>query len=250
MCFHTSLAADVPALEARFKASMPAAITLAPAFHINAYSFPAYPIITHQQPDQFRAIRWGLIPHWVKSKADADRLRVQTINARSETIYEKPSYRQAAKRAQRCIIPVTGFFEWHTDASNPKKQKYPFYLSTDQPITSIAGLWDEWPDSETGEVYTTFSLLTTDANPLLAAVHNEKKRMPCVLTPDAERAWLHDDLTERDALELLATTYPAEHMHSYSITKRITSRTEDTNVPEVLTPFGYPELAGKKELIA
>ncbi|WP_375446523.1 SOS response-associated peptidase [uncultured Fibrella sp.] len=247
MCFHTSLAADIPALEARFNATMPASSGFTPAYHINAYSFPGYPILTHQQPAQFQSIRWGLIPHWVKSKADADKLRAQTINARSETIYEKPSYRQAAKRAQRCIIPVTGFFEWYTDAG---KQKYPFYLTTDQPITSIAGLWDEWADPETGEVLTTFSLLTTDANSLLAAVHNEKKRMPCVLTPDAERTWLHDDLTERDVLHLLSTTYPAQQMHSQSISKRITSRTEDTNVPDVLRPVTYPELTEKKELFA
>jgi putative SOS response-associated peptidase YedK len=246
MCYHTSLLADIPALEARFDATMPASVGFTPAYHINAYAFPRYPILTHQQPGQFQAIRWGLVPHWVKSKADADKLRAQTINARSETIYEKPAYRQAAKRAQRCIIPVTGFFEWHTDG----KQKYPFYLSTDQPITSIAGLWDEWPDPDTGEVVTTFSLLTTDANSLLAAVHNEKKRMPCVLTPEAERSWLYDELTERDALALLTTTYPAQHMHSQSISKRITSRTEDSNVPEVLAPFTYPELTGKTELVA
>jgi putative SOS response-associated peptidase YedK len=246
MCYHTSLAADAPALEARFDAVVPPSAGFTPAYHINAYAFPPYPILTHQEPGQFKAIRWGLIPHWVKSKADADKLRAQTINARSETIYEKPAYRQAAKRAQRCIIPVTGFFEWHTDG----KQKYPFYLSTDQPITSIAGLWDEWADPDTGEVLTTFSLLTTDANPLLAAVHNEKKRMPCVLTPEAEKSWLHDDLNEKDALHLLTTQYPAQRMHSYSISKRITSRTEDSNVPEVLTPFTYPELAGKTELAA
>lgn len=246
MCYHTSLVADAPALEARFKAVVPPTVGFTPAYHINAYAFPPYPILTHQEPGQFKAIRWGLIPHWVKSKADADKLRAQTINARSETMYEKPAYRQAAKRAQRCIIPVTGFFEWHTDG----RKKYPFYLSTDQPIASIAGLWDEWPDPETGEVVTTFSLLTTDANRLLAAVHNEKKRMPCVLTPEAEHAWLHDDLTERDALALLATTYPANQMHSYSISKRITSRTDDSNVPEVLSPFSYPELTGKTELVA
>ena len=246
MCYHTSLVTDVPALETRFAATVPPQVPIAPAYHINAYAFPRYPILTHQQPAQFRAIRWGLIPHWVKSRADADKLRAQTINARSETIYEKPSFRAAAGRAQRCVIPATGFFEWHTDG----KQKYPFYLTTDQPIVGIAGLWDEWPDPDTGEVLTTFTLLTTDANPLLAAVHNAKKRMPCLLTPDAERAWLHDDLTERDALHLLAAPYPAEQMRSRSVSKRITSRTEDTNVPDVLAPVTYPELADKPNLLA
>ena len=246
MCTHTSLVTDVPALEAHFGASVPPALNFAPSYHINAYAFPRYPILTHQQPGQFQHLRWGLVPHWVKSKADADKLRAQTINARSETIFEKPSYRQAASRAQRCIIPVTGFFEWHTSGN----RKYPFYLTTNQPISSIAGLWDEWPDPETGEIHTTFSLLTTAANPLLAAVHNEKKRMPCLLTPDAEHAWLHEDLTEQDALHLLSTTYPDAQMHSHPVSKRLSSRTEDTNVPDVLAPITYPELSNVPGLVA
>ncbi|CCH02768.1 protein of unknown function DUF159 [Fibrella aestuarina BUZ 2] len=247
MCYHTSLAVDQAALETRYNATLPADVHSEPQYHINAYTFPRYPILTHQQPSQFQGIRWGLIPHWVKSKPDADKLRAQTINARSETIYEKPSFRQAAQRGQRCLIPVTGFFEWYTEG----KEKYPFYLSaTDQPIASIAGLWDEWADPDTGEVLTTFSLLTTDANPLLAAIHNTKKRQPCLLTHDHEQAWLHENLTEAEALKLLADAYPAGHMHSHAISKRITSRTDDSNVPDVLAPATYLALAGKSALFA
>ena len=125
----------------------------------------------------------------------------------------------------------------------------PFYIaSSDQKITSIAGLWDEWTDPETGEVTPTYTLLTTEANPLLAAVHNTKKRMPCVLTTEAERAWLHENLSESDALSLLAQPYPASRMHSYSISKRITSRTESTDAPEVLTRVDYPELSKNTQL--
>lgn len=246
MCYHTSLAVDGAELEARFSATMPPNLHTGPQYHVNAYAFPRYPIITRQQPDQFQGIRWGLIPHWVKSKTDADKLRAQTINARSETIYEKPSYRQAAGRGQRCLIPVTGFFEWHTDGRNAGKQKYPFYINTtDQPIASIAGLWDDWADPETGEVLTTFSLLTTDANPLLAAIHNTKKRQPCLLTRDQEQAWLHEDLTEKEAIQLLHEVYPAGQMQGYTISKLITSRTEDSNVPAILVPATYPELTGQ-----
>ena len=103
---------------------------------------------------------------------------------------------------------------------------------------------------DTGELTLTYTLLTTEANPLLAAVHNTKKRMPCVLTPEAEHAWLHDDLSQVQALALLAQQYPADQMHSYSISKRITSRTEPTDVPEVLLPTNYPELSNNPQLFS
>lgn len=247
MCYHTSLVTDAPTLEKRFNATLSDGGSFRPTYHTSAFGFPPWPILTHQEPGRFQAIRWGLIPHWVRSADDADQIRAKTINARAETIFEKPSFRAAAQKSQRCLIPMTGFYEWHTAGS----KKYPFYIaSTSQPIFSVAGLWDEWPDPETGELTATYTLLTTDANPLLAAVHNTKKRMPCVLTPEAEQAWLHNNLDEQETLELLTTPYPADQMHSHSISKRITSRTESNDVPEVLAPFDYPELANKTSLFA
>ncbi len=239
MCYHKSLSVSVPELEARYEASLPAGASFQPVYHANAYQFPAWPVVTRQEPGKLQLINWGLIPRWVKTRADAAEIRQKTPNARSETIYEKPSYRQAAQAGKRCLIPVTGFYEWHTVGS----KKFPFYINTsDQKITSVAGLWDEWPDPDTGELIPTYTLLTTDANPLLAAIHNTKKRMPCLLTTEAEQAWLHGDLSETDAIKLLANAYPADRMHSYSISKRITSRTEPSDVPEVMTPAEYPEL--------
>ena len=247
MCYHKSLNVAAPELEARYNAAMPDAARFQPVYHANAYNFPAWPIVTRQEPGKLQLIHWGLIPRWAKTAGAAADIRTKTINARSETIYEKPSYRTAAQKGRRCLIPVTGFYEWHTVGS----KKFPFYINaTDRKITSIAGLWDEWPDPETGELIPTYTLLTTDANPLLAAIHNTKKRMPCVLTSDAERAWLHDELTEADALALLTAPYPADRMHSYSISKLITSRTDPSDVPEVMAPATYPELSKNPQLFA
>ncbi len=247
MCFHKSLNIKASELEARYEAALPPSADFKPVYHANAYNFPAWPIVTRQEPGKLQLIHWGLIPHWAKTEQDATDIRTRTINARSETIYEKPSFRSAAQAGKRCLIPVTGFFEWHTDHS----KKFPFYISTtDQKITSIAGLWDEWANPETGELVTTYTLLTTEANPLLAAIHNTKKRMPCVLTPEAEHAWLHENLSEADALALLAQPYPASRMHSYSISKRITSRTESTDAPEVLTRVDYLELSKNTQLFS
>ncbi len=247
MCYHKSLAVSAPELEVRYEATLPPTARFQPVYHANAYSLPAWPIVTRAEPGRLQLLPWGLVPRWVKTPADADQIRTHTINARAETIYEKPSFRTAAQNGQRCLIPVTGFFEWHTE----KSKKYPFYISpADQKIASIAGLYDEWADPDTGELRQTYTLLTTDANPLLAAIHNSKKRMPCLLTPDAEQAWLHEDLTKQQALDLLTDAYPARNMHSYSIGKRITSRSEPTDVAAVLDPVSYPELATHSELFA
>ena len=247
MCFHKSLNVKASELEDRYQAALPPSADFQPIYHANAYSFPAWPIITRQEPGKLQLIHWGLIPRWTRNQDGADDIRTKTINARSETIYEKPSFRSAAQAGKRCLIPVTGYFEWYTAGS----KKFPFYISpSDQKIGSIAGLWDEWPDPETGELIPTYTLLTTEANPLLAAIHNTKKRMPCLLTPDDEHAWLHDDLNQADALALLARQYPANQMHSYSIGKRITSRTEPSDVPDVLTRVDYPELTSNTQLFS
>ena len=252
MCFHKALVATVSELETRYEASMPTSAGFQPVYHTNAYQLPTWPILTHQEPGKFRMMHWGLIPRWTKNRNDATEIRTKTINARSETSYDKPSYRSAAQAGKRCLIPVTGFYEWHTMGS----KKFPFYIAPkDQKIMSIAGLWDEWVEPETGEVISTYTMLTTDANPLLAAIHNTKKRMPCVLTdmldrPGTEQAWLHNELTEQEALALLAQQYPADQLHSYSISKRITSRTEPSDVPEVMAPYDYPELKNHPELFA
>ncbi|MBD2700266.1 SOS response-associated peptidase [Spirosoma sp. BT702] len=247
MCYHKSLNVKASELEERYNAAFPDSGDFQPVYHANAYTFPAWPIVTHQEPNKLQMIRWGLIPNWTKSQDAADEIRTRTINARAETIYEKPSFRGAAQSGKRCVIPVTGFYEWHTIGS----KKFPFYISaTDQKITSIAGLWDEWPDPETGELVKTYTLLTTDANSLLAAIHNSKKRMPCLLSAKAEKAWLHDNLSEKDALALVNHQYPVSKLHSYSISKRITSRTEPNDVADVLKPSEYPELSKKSELFA
>ena len=247
MCFHKSLNVTARQLEERYDATLPDSAHFQPVYHANAYQLPTWPIVTHQEPDRFQMMHWGLIPHWVKTSDGATDIRTKTINARSETIYDKPSFRTAAQAGKRCLIPVTGFYEWHTIGS----KKFPFYINAkDQEIASIAGLWDEWPDPETGELVRTYTLLTTDANPLLAAIHNSKKRMPCLLSVNSEKAWLNDELNETDALALLEKQYPASKMHSYSISKRITSRTEPNDVPEVMAPSNYPELSNNPHLFS
>ncbi|GHB83507.1 SOS response-associated peptidase [Persicitalea jodogahamensis] len=247
MCYHTSLNIKQPALEARYGAKVEAGKTWEPMIHANAYSAPALPIISAQQPEIITFSQWGLIPHWVKTGPDARKLRAMTINARSETAFEKPSFRSAAQSGKRCLIPVSGFFEWHTE----KKKKYPFYIQpAEAEMVSIAGLWDEWADPDTGEVFMTYTMLTRSANKLMARIHNGKERMPCLLTREQEADYLRESLKQEEVLELLSAPYPSEGLKAYSISRLITSRKEPTNVPEVLQPHHYPELSDLESLIA
>ncbi len=245
MCYHTSLEVKQAALENRYEAKVEAEKAWEPTIHANAYAVPHWPIVSAQKPAALSMYRWGMVPGWVKTDKDAKKLRTMTINCRSETMYDKPSFRGAANAGQRCLIPVTGFFEWHTEG----KKKYPFYIypvedsNSDKKIVSIAGLWDEWADPETGEVHYTYTMLTLPANPLMARIHNGKKRMPCLLTRELEREYLQKSLTPEEVLELLARPYPAEKLQAYSISKQITSRSEPTDVPEILQPYDYPEIS-------
>lgn len=139
MCYHTSLNVKQPALEARYGAKVEEGKVWKPVIHANAYSVPALPIVKAQQPKVITLSQWGMIPHWVKAEKDAKKLQTMTINCRCETMFEKPSFRSAGEAGRRCLIPVSDFFEWHTEG----KKKYPFYIYQAQAeIVSIAGLWE------------------------------------------------------------------------------------------------------------
>ena len=107
---------------------------------------------------------------------------IKTFNARSESIDKKPSF-SSSFRSKRCIIPVKGFFEWQ----HVGNEKIPWYIyHSENEILSIAGLYDEWIENNTGEVFSTFSIITTDANDLMAEIHNSAKRMPAILDKSSE----------------------------------------------------------------
>lgn len=240
MCYHTSLNVQQAALESRYQVHMPEDKRWESVIHANAYAVPVWPLVKTQQPDTFAMQTWGMIPGWIKTVQDAVKLRTMTINCRYETMYEKPSFRGAASAGRRCLIPVSGFFEWHTKGKN----KYPFYIQSNrQDIVSIAGLWDEWADPATGEVHGTYTMLTQPANELMAKIHNSKKRMPCLLTKEQEWEYLRPSLASKEVLELLEEPYAASALQAYSISKLITSRSEPTDVPAVLQPHTYPEIA-------
>lgn len=134
-------------------------------------------------------MRWGLVPAWWrKSLKEASKLA--TFNVRSETIIDKPMFRNAWKQRQRCIIPSSGYYEWqHIDG---QKKPQPWYFTRkDGEIISIAGLWDRWTDKETGKVIRSCAMAITGPNAFVAKVHD---RMPVILEKDQFDGWLAGDL--------------------------------------------------------
>lgn len=187
---------EVPSVEARYN--------IAPTQNILA---------VQETPDgrEMKWLKWGLVPSWAKDASMGARL----INARSETVTEKPAFRNAFKR-RRCLIPADGFYEWQRTAD--KKQPYFFQLKEEQ-LFGFAGLWDSWK-GEDGSVIESCTILTTEANEVLAPVHN---RMPVILHQDDYDLWLDEDERKQELLKDLLQPYPASEMISYPVSTLVNS---------------------------
>ena len=234
MCYRYSVPGpDI--LEKRFQAKLESKFER--KYHAGGFDFPKLPVITNEEPKQINLFSWGLIPFWVKDEKTANEMRQRTANARCESIYEKPSFRQAAKN-KHCLVLADGFFEWRYYRG--KNYPYYIYLKNKEPF-SIAGLWDSWKNKETDETIYTYTIITTEANPLLAKIHNKKKRMPVILRKNDEKKWIQNDIDKDQAMNLLIP-YDEKKMDAHTISKMITAKDIDPNTPKVLEPYNYKDL--------
>ena len=236
MCFHYALTKEKAEIEIQLGVQWDD--EWKPVYHASGFSFLQMPVISQKQPGQVQLFNWGLIPHWVKTKADADKLKTQTLNARSETVFDRPSFRSYIPN-NRCLVIVDGFFEW----MDFQKKKYPHFIQIKNgDLFCFAGIYSSWVDKTTGEFINSFSILTTDANPMMEKIHNLKKRMPVIIPTHQFKKWLSPDLTKEE-IQTFFSPYPDEQMQQHTISKRITSRTDNSNVPETIEQLTYPELA-------
>ncbi len=210
MCYHYSLVASPDELAARYRREKREVEDYIKTYHISAFTHSECPVVTTDT--EIQMFRWGLIPFWTKDVEEAVTIRNRTINARSETVFIKPAFREAAKR-KRCLVPATGFFDWRHD--NGKKIPYFISLKEDG-IFSFAGIYDSWHNPVTDEHLHTFSILTTDANPMMRFIHNTNFRMPVILHPDEETIWL-DPLADEGALKKLFTPYDESAMQAHTV---------------------------------
>jgi putative SOS response-associated peptidase YedK len=160
-------------------------------------------------------LRWGLVPSWAKDPAIGNRL----INARSETVREKPSFRNAFRR-RRCLIPASGFYEWRRN----ERGKQPFYVRMrDGRVFAFAGVWDRWESPE-GGVIESCAILTTGANAVLAPIHD---RMPVILERAQYERWLDPSLPDTDSLAPLLSPFPPEGMTAWPVSPRVNAPSND-----------------------
>lgn len=237
MCYHYSMFADSQKLASHYKLKTDLVKIyediLKGRYHINAFSNPLCYTVT--ESNELQTFYWGLIPFWEKTLEDAEKVRTMTYNARSETIFEKASFKEPIK-SKRCLIPSTGYFEYH---HNTDKSTSPYYIFLrGQEIFSMAGIYDTWENKQNGDIYSTFSIITTDANPLVSEIHNggrNSHRMPVILSRKDEKQWLETNLTKEDIKELMIP-FDAGLMDAYRIDNNfIKKHPNDESIIEKIT---------------
>ena len=176
------------------------------------------------------SMRWGLIPGWWKKTAKEV---PSTFNARAETVAEKPMFRSAFKRT-RCIMPASGYYEWR--AVEGGKQPY-FISAADGEVLSIAGLWDQWKDPETGETISSATLIVTAANDFTRPIHD---RMPVLLRNHDLDAWL----TGKSGVELLLSA-PNDYLRMWPVSKQVNVSGRGDDDPSLIEPIEVDAIADK-----
>ena len=220
MCGRYSLIADLGDLAQRFEfdgdwLSLEAAYNIAPTQQ-------ALTVRANREGREAAFMRWGLIPSWAKDPSIGNRM----INARAETVAEKPAFRSAVRR-RRCLVLADGFYEWQRVPGNRAKRPMRIVLKTGEPF-AFAGLWETWRDP-TGERIESCAIITTTANELLSPIHN---RMPAILPRESESFWLDASIDDPGLLTHVLRPYDSNGMNAYEVSTLVNSVAN--NCPEVI----------------
>lgn len=210
MCGRSSLTVTEKELEKRFNASFYSEDLerYNPLPNFNMAPTQNLPVITDADPDHINLYRWGLIPFWAKD----EKIGYRMINARMETVAEKPAFRQAF-RQRRCLWPVDGYYEWIARG----KEKIPYrVILKDKGVYSLAGLWETWKN-EQGEKVFSFTILTQPATPSMEFLHH---RMPVILPREMELDWLDPDLDPEDFLHNLPP-FGTDQLEVYRVSQEV-----------------------------
>ncbi len=224
MCGRITLSTDKDDLQSRWGFIDPSGVLdlIKPRYNI-APSQNSPTLVVKEDRRVLVMMRWGLVPFWAKEAS----IGYKIINAKSETLTEKPSFRKPFKE-KRCLVLADGFYEWEkTDKKN--KVPYRFVLKNRQPF-AFAGLWDVWKTPE-GDTLLSFTIITTRANELMERIHD---RMPVILNEKDEAKWLDPEFKDTDKLSSLLQPYPSEQMVAYKVSTIVNSPKNDT--PSCIEP--------------
>ena len=184
MCFHSQQQKSPQEIAKRFRLDLKNVPTNSSGV-FNGFNFPKTPVISNQEMNQVQLFNWGLIPNWSQD----DEIKKFTLNARMETLAEKPSFKDVIEN--RCLILSDGFFEWQwRDSKGKEKRKYLIQVPQKE-LFAFAGIWSEWTNPKNGNVIKSYSVITTEANELMSEIHNSKKRMPLIIPKERELDWLN-----------------------------------------------------------
>jgi putative SOS response-associated peptidase YedK len=234
MCFSVNVNLIKEELEKRYDATLTDPDNYRPSYYYHAFSLPKMPVVCSEERKKIQLYQWGLIPSWTSNADEAGLIRYKTFNARAETITEKPSF-SSPFTSRRCIIPVKGFFEWQ----HRGKEKIPWYIyHADNEILSLAGLYEKWQDNSSGEIFNTFTIITSEANEMMGEIHNSAKRMPVILSKEGETIWMEISSPSPDLHELLKPC-PAEILNGHTVGSLINNNKADRNTPEIIKPHDY-----------
>lgn len=234
MCYTVSIFSKTHVIESDTGALFNNSEEYQPFFFVNGFVHPMLPLIRQQGMRTVEMMQWGLVPNWINSEKDATDIANRTLNARSETVFEKPSFRKSIV-SRRGLVPVDGFIEWR---HNPQcKQPY-LVRNANSALLLLGCVWDEWVSKETGESVTSFSILTTHANRLMSYVHNSKQRMPVIVKPSLIEEWLTSQ--NRIEVEHLMQSEVEGVLEAVPLSVEVSKRKINTDTPELLEPIGQP----------
>lgn len=206
MCGRYTLHHKVEAVNARFSVEAPPEL-IVPRFNIAPSQI--VPIVRQGDERELVGCKWGLVPFWAEDPSIGNKM----INARAETLAEKPSYKRALK-SRRCLIPADGFYEWKKDG----RTKQPMHIKRkDDELFAFAGLWEEWKAPDGGRLHTC-TIITTEPNKLMAEIHN---RMPVILPREAERVWLDPAFDDPAQLTALLKPFDARQLTAYPVSPAV-----------------------------
>ncbi|HTI15221.1 MAG TPA: SOS response-associated peptidase [Dictyobacter sp.] len=216
MCGRYTLIHNPGSIAQALQVRVPASLRTTPRYNIA----PTQDIVTvmHDTDTHLDLLRWGLIPSWAKDASIGSRM----INARAETLAEKASFRRLL-HSKRCLIVADGFYEWAKESGS--KSKTPMYIQMqDQAPFTFAGLWDTWKNPE-GQQLRTCTIITTDANELMAPIHN---RMPVILSPEEREQWLDPQIHDNQILLPLLKPYTASAMMVRAVSRMVNDPKHDS----------------------
>lgn len=237
MCYSTALRKKREAIEKKLLGQIPTTFPenteYEPFFHLNGFSYGNLQIITMDSPEVIQSAKWGLIPNWATHNPEAFREKSNTLNARSESIFEKPSFKESAEE-KRCLILADGFYEPHHE--NGKAIPYfCFQPSEEYPegdLFLFAGLYNELDDNSL-----TTTILTTEANDFFAKIHNQKKRMPLILDENYVEDWLDERTNIQSINELMVTGFTNKAFTAHPVSRDLYKKGINTNKPYIIEPI-------------